>query len=325
MNKIAIVMTGGTITMKIFDPSHGAQPMHDPSSIIEMLKNKTGFNDLIIEEFSQLPSPSMNLDLMSKLKLRIDELLARDDVDGVIVTHGTDTLEETAFYLDVVHQSEKPIIVTGAMKNTSQIGYDGFTNLISSVYVARHPESKNKGVLVVMNYEIHAAFEVTKTHTLNLDTFKSLSFGPLGIIDDHEVIYYRLRTRISYTFNNLFLGPVVLIKTYAGMEPLVLNLIKDQDVKGVVIEALGRGNVPPQIVPSVEGLIQNNIPVIIVSRVPSGRVFDTYGYYGGGKDLIERGAIFGSDLSGIKARILLMIALGNNVSLEALKELFTYQ
>lgn len=318
-------MTGGTITMKIFDPSHGAQPMHDPSSIIEMLYEKTGFNDLIIEEFSQVPSPSMTLKMMHDLKTRVDELLDRSDIDGVIITHGTDTLEETAFYLDIVHNSEKPVIVTGAMKNTSQIGYDGFTNLIASVYVARDMASKNKGVLVVMNYEIHAAWEVTKTHTLNLNTFKSLSFGPLGIIDDDEVIYYRLRNRHSFSFNNDYIDPVVLLKTYAGMESLLLDHLRDLPIKGLIIEALGRGNVPPQIVPSIEKIIERNIPVIVVSRVSSGRVFDTYGYYGGGKDLIQKGAIFGTDLSGIKARLLLMVSLGNHKTMDELRDLFTYQ
>lgn len=325
MNQIAILMTGGTITMKIFDPSHGAQPMHNPSSIIEMLSEKTGLKDLLIEEFSQIPSPSMTLKMMQDLKIRIDALLARDDIDGVIVTHGTDTLEETAFYLDLVHQSEKPVIVTGAMKNTSQIGYDGFTNLIASVYVARHIDSKNKGVLVVMNYEIHTAWEVTKTHTLNLDTFKSLSFGPLGIIDDDQVIYYRLRNRVPFPFNNQFVSPVILIKTYAGMESILFECLDAKAIKGVVIEALGRGNVPPQLVPHIETLVSKDIPVVVVSRVPSGRIYDTYGYYGGGKDLIQRGAIFGTDLSGIKARILLMVALGNHYSKDLLKELFKYQ
>lgn len=325
MSKIAIVMTGGTITMKIFDPGQGAFPMQDASTMIDILNETLGFQNLVSYKYAMIPSPSMTVARMQDLKTFIDPLLDDPDISGVVITHGTDALEETAFYLDLVHTSIKPVILTGAMKNASEIGYDGFTNLVSAIHVARSDQSINKGVLVVMNYEIHAAWEVTKTHTLNLDTFKSLSFGPLGIIDGEHVIYYRLRNRWSYQFNNVFLSPVPLIKTYAGIEPSMLESFVHPPVKGMVIEAMGRGNVPPQLVPPIEALIANDIPVIIVSRVPNGRVFDTYGYPGGGKDLIQKGAIFGTDLIGVKARILLMVALGCGYDWAALRKLFTYQ
>lgn len=325
MSKVAIVMTGGTITMKIFDPEQGAFPMQDASDIIEVLNDRLGFQNLVTHKYSMIPSPSMTLERMRDLKDFIDPILADPEISGIVITHGTDALEETAFYLDLVHTSEKPVIVTGAMKNASEIGYDGFTNLVSAIYTAQHPTSKNKGVLVVMNYEIHAAWEVTKTHTLNLDTFKSLSFGPLGIIDGEHVIYYRLRNRWSFQFHNMFEAPVPIITTYAGIEPDMVGQFVNKPIKGIIIEAMGRGNVPPQLVTPIESLIDRKIPVIVVSRVPSGRVFDTYGYPGGGKDLIKKGAIFGTDLTGLKARILLMVALGNRYQISDLKELFTYQ
>jgi len=325
MSRVAIVMTGGTITMKIFDPAHGAFPMQDASDIIEVLNDTLGFQNLVTHKYSMIPSPSMTLERMRDLKSFIDPILEDPEISGVVITHGTDALEETAFYLDLVHTSEKPVIVTGAMKNASEIGYDGFTNLVSAIYTAQHPDSQNKGVLVVMNYEIHAAWEVTKTHTLNLDTFKSLSFGPLGIIDGEHVIYYRLRNRWSYRFQNTFKAPVPIITTYAGIDADMINQFVNKPIAGIVIEAMGRGNVPPQLVEPIERLIAKEIPVIVVSRVPSGRVFDTYGYPGGGKDLIQKGAIFGTDLTGLKARILLMVALGNAYEKASLRSLFTYQ
>ncbi len=325
MSKVAIVMTGGTITMKIFDPEQGAFPMQDASDIIEVLNDRLGFQNLVTHKYSMIPSPSMTLERMKDLKDFIDPILADPEISGIVITHGTDALEETAFYLDLVHTSEKPVIVTGAMKNASEIGYDGFTNLVSAIYTAQNPTSQNKGVLVVMNYEIHAAWEVTKTHTLNLDTFKSLSFGPLGIIDGEHVIYYRLRNRWSFQFHNAFQSPVPIITTYAGIEPDMIKQFANKPIKGIIIEAMGRGNVPPQLVKPIERLIDKDIPVIVVSRVPNGRVFDTYGYPGGGKDLIKKGAIFGTDLTGLKARILLMVALGNHYQKSDLKELFTYQ
>lgn len=325
MSKVAIVLTGGTITMKIFDPAEGAFPMQDASDIMAVLNDTLGFQNLVTKEFSMIPSPSMTLEKMQALKEFIDPILADPEISGVVITHGTDALEETAFYLDLVHTSEKPVIMTGAMKNASEIGYDGFNNLVSALYTAQDPSSKNKGVLVVMNYEIHAAWEVTKTHTLNLDTFKSLSFGPLGIIDGEYVIYYRLRNRASFQFKNTYLSPVPIITTYAGIEPYMLEQFVDQPIKGIIIEAMGRGNVPPVLVEPIEDLIAKKIPVIVVSRVPNGRVYDTYGYPGGGKDLIKKGAIFGTDLTGLKARILLMVALGNLYQQSDLRELFTYQ
>ncbi len=325
MGKVAIVMTGGTITMKIFDPAEGAFPMQDASDIIKVLNDTLGFENLVTHPFSMIPSPSMTLEKMQALKNFIDPLLADPEILGVVITHGTDALEETAFYLDLVHGSEKPVVITGAMKNASEIGYDGFNNLVSALYTAQDLNSQNKGVLVVMNYEIHAAWEVTKTHTLNLDTFKSLSFGPLGIIDGEHVIYYRLRNRWSYRFKNDFHSPVPLVTTYAGIAADMIDQFVDKPIKGIVIEAMGRGNVPPQLVDPIERLIARNIPVIVVSRVPSGRVYDTYGYPGGGKDLIKKGAIFGTDLTGLKARILLMIALGNKLPKSELQTVFTYQ
>jgi L-asparaginase len=222
--------------------------------------------------------------------------------------------EETAYYLDLVHHHPKPVVMTGSMKNASELGYDGFTNLVSSIYVAQSDESFDKGVLVVLNYEIHAASEVTKTHTLNVNTFQSLSFGPLGVIDASDVIYYRAMSRPRYAFKNKLSLKVPLIKTFTGMDAGVFDYYHSESVNGLVVEAMGRGNVPPYLVPYLKRFVDEQIPVLITSRVPSGRVFGTYGYPGGGKDLVQNGMILSGNLSGLKARLFLMVALGNNIT-----------
>ena len=326
MKKIVLIFTGGTISMEVYDRSTGVVPSLSANEIIGKLQNVTSYKNLYGVQFSMIPSPSMTPQLMQKLTDEVIDHLEQPDVIGVVISHGTDTLEETAFYLDLVIDSSKPVVLTGSMKNASELGYDGLTNLVSSIQVVSSESSKDKGVLVVMNYEIHAASEVVKTHTLNLDTFKTLSFGPLGIIDDLEVLYYRNRTiKYPHKLLNTFEDNVPLIKMVTGYDPEVFQFYIDRQAKGIVLEALGRGNVPPNVMPYIHECQKLNIPIVIVSRCVSGRVLNTYGYPGGGKDLVKSGAIMGGDLAGPKARIMLMLALGNQFDYEQIKLLYTQQ
>lgn len=322
MKKVALIFTGGTIAMKVNSKLQGAIPSVSPNEIIAKLQDVTEYTNLEGYEFSKLPSPSITPEKMRDLKLRIDEYLDNDAYAGVVVVHGTDTLEETAFYLDVVTKHKKPVVLTGSMKNASELGYDGLTNLVSSIMVVLDKRSWSKGVLVVMNYQIHAAFEVTKTHTLNLDTFKSIEFGPLGIIDDDEVIYYRSRTqRKDYRLKSGFNDHVGLIKVYAGMGSDIFDYYIGKGYKGLVLEALGRGNVPALMMDGIRKAKAAGLEIIIVSRAMGGRVLDTYGYIGGGKDLVKAGCLLGGNLSGPKARILLMLAIENGLNHDEIKAL----
>ncbi len=323
MNKVALIFTGGTIAMKVNSKLQGAIPSVTPDEIIATLYQQTDYRNLETFEFSKLPSPSITPEKMYDLKAKIDEYLDNEAYSGVVVVHGTDTLEETAFYLDVVCDHDKPVVVTGSMKNASELGYDGLTNLDASIKVVLSPQSRNKGVLVVMNYQIHAACEVTKTHTLNLDTFKSMEFGPLGIIDDEDVIYYRMQAqRKAYALKRGFNQKVGLIKVYAGMGPEIFDYYITNGYRGIVIEALGRGNVPMNMMDGIKKAREHGLELIITSRALSGRVLDTYGYLGGGKDLIKTGCILGGTLSGPKARILLMLAFENDLDHDQIKHLF---
>ncbi len=322
MKKIVVILTGGTIAMKI-DPKLGAaipSPMAD-----ELMENvKAHIHGIFIEEreIFNIPSPHVTPDRMVQIRNEVVEALKEDDVIGIIVTHGTDTLEETAYYLDVTVDNKKPIVVTGAMRNASELGYDGALNLTASIATILNDESKGLGTLVVMNNEVHSAAQVTKTNTLSVNTFKSPELGPLGIIDNDEVLYYRREKSVNKCIIDKMEKKVGLIKMASGIESDVINFYIDRNYKGIVIEALGRGNVPPETMPGIKKAIARQIPVVLVSRCATGRVLGSYGYEGGGKQLFEEGVINGGYLPGHKARIALMALVAADKKRKEIEEFF---
>ncbi|QUH20442.1 asparaginase [Alkaliphilus sp. B6464] len=319
--KVVIIFTGGTISMTV-DPRIGAAiPSLSSEEIMSLVTNIDKYAETESITFSKLPGPHIDIPLMMDLQKLVVENLERDDVDGVIITHGTDTLEETAYLLDLTINSSKCVVVVGAMRNSSELGYDGPSNLAAAVCTAISPDSKNKGVLVVMNNEVNAASEATKSNTLSLDTFKSLEFGPLGIVDNDEVIYHRQIINRQHIPTQSIETKVDLIKCVAGMDSRFLKYSVDTGARGIVIEALGRGNVPPTMLDGIEYAIKNNVAIVMVSRCPTGRVLDTYGYEGAGRTLRNMGVILGGDLPGQKARIKLMLALTVTEDLNTLKEI----
>lgn len=321
-NKVAVIFTGGTISMKIDPRIHAAIPALSSEEIMAMVTNIEKFAKIEIINFANLPSPHITPEMMMDLAILVKDTIKREDITGVVVTHGTDTLEETAYLLDLIVNSEKPIAVVGAMRNSSELGYDGSSNLSAAICTVISKNARNKGVLVVMNNEVNAASEVTKTNTLSLDTFKSPEFGPLGIVDNDEVIFYREIITKKHIETEKIETKVALIKCGPGMDSDIFDFYIGKNYKGIVIEALGRGNIPPAMVPGVKKSINRGIPVVMVSRCPTGRVLDTYGYEGGGKHLRDLGVVFGKNLPGQKARIKLMLILSVTNDLSRIKELF---
>ena len=325
MNKktILIIFTGGTISMAKHKETSKAIISDNHSELLQNIASELKNIELLSHQFSLKPSPSITPNDMLELAKLTKSYLNDPKIDGIVITHGTDTLEESAYFLDLYLETSKPVVFTGSMRNYSELGFDGLSNLVSSILVAAHPESKQMGVLVVMNDEINAAAEVTKTHTLSLDTFKSLEFGPIGIVEQDNVLYYR-----QTHYPHLHIAPdtiqnhVEIIKVYSGASSVLLNLLIDHGLKGLVLEALGRGNVPPQMLDGIKRAISLNIPVLITSRCPKGRVLDSYGYEGGGHHLKQLGVIFTENLSSHKARIRLMLALGLTSSIDEIRKFF---
>lgn len=307
--KVAIIFTGGTISMSV-DPRIGAAiPSLSNDEIMSLVTNIDKFAEVESLDFGKLPGPHIDPVKMMELRSLVLKTIEREDIAGVIITHGTDTLEETAYLLDLSINCEKPIVVVGAMRNSSELGYDGPSNLAAAVCTVISPHSKNKGVLVVMNNTVNAAGEVTKTNTLSLDTFKSLEFGALGVVDNDRVIFHRNVINRQYIPTDSIETEVDLIKCAAGMDSKFINYSVDTGAKGIVLEALGRGNVPPKMLEGIKYAVNKGVFVVMVSRCPTGRVLDTYGYEGGGRQLRTMGVILGGDLPGQKARIKLMLAL----------------
>lgn len=321
-NKVAIIFTGGTISMTV-DPRIGAAiPSLSGEQIMSMVTNIDKFADIEVINFAEIPGPHMTPEKLMELKELVDSLIARDDISGVVVTHGTDSLEESAYFLDLAIETEKAIVVVGAMRNSSELGYDGPSNLAAAVCTAISEKAKGKGVLVVMNNEVNAASEVTKSNTLSLNTFKSLSYGPLGIVDNDTLILHRDIIFKEHISTSKIEPNVQLIKSCIGSDSKLIDFCVQTKTKGIVIEAMGRGNLPPMMLPGIKRAIEAGIAVVIVSRCPSGRVLDTYGYEGAGRTLRDMGCIFGGELPGQKARIKLMLSLGKTDSMDEIREIF---
>lgn len=322
MKKIAIIFTGGTISMRVDDRLQAAIPALSASEIMSMVTNIDSFADIEEIVFGAYPGPHMTPKMILDLSRLTKKTLAREDIDGVVITHGTDTLEETAYFLDLNINSNKPVVFVAAMRNNSELGNDGPANLSAAICTAASDSSRGKGVVIVLNNEVNSAREATKTHTLSLDTFKSPEFGPLGIIDSSEVIYYRNIADHDFFEIDDVEERVALIKSCVGLDSDYMNYCINAGYKGFVIEAMGRGNLPPTMLEGIINAKNKNIPVVIVSRCPKGRVLDSYGYPGGGKTLRNNGVIFGFNLNGQKARIKLMLTLASTQDISEIRKVF---
>lgn len=295
------------------------QPLHH----LEPLLRQYAASEMV--DLFQVPSPHMTPQMMQKLALVVQGYVEQDDISGVVITHGTDTLEETAYYLDLTVDTEKPIVITGAMRSSNEVGADGPINLVESMRVAADARSRGRGALVVFNDEIHAARFVTKTHTSNVSTFQSPSYGPIGFVTARGVSYHQPASRLqTYAVTRTKLANIPLVKMVAGMEAAWLKWLLDTPVDGLVIEAMGAGNIPPATLPIVLQLRARHLPIVIVSRCYNGYVQDVYDYEGGGKQLRAAGCIFSNGLNGQKARIRLLVLQGAGIPPENMQAHFSF-
>ena len=322
MKKIAIIFNGGTISMKIDEKIKAAVPSLSAEEIMSMIPGVEEYAEIEAYTFSSRPSPYMTLETMLKLSKFTTELVEREDIDGVVITHGTDTLEETAYLLDLTVKTKKPVVVTGAMRSGSELGYDGPFNLATSICTAISDEAVGRGVLVCFNGELNSASEVTKANSMALNAFRTPNFGPIGIVDNDNVIFYRDANYSEKYDVSEIKKQVALIKCVVDMDSSYIDYLIEKGCGGIVIEALGRGNVPPKMVDGIKKAIELEIPVVVVSRCFEGRVFESYGYEGGGKQLKDLGVIFGDTLPGQKARIKLILAINSGMNIHEIARAF---
>ncbi len=320
--RIAMIFTGGTISMRVDPLTGGAIPALSGAEILALVPGIEAIADYDLTDFARWPGPHVTPPRMLDLAHLIQSKLADQTIDGLVITHGTDTLEETAFLLDHLIDSDKPVLLVGAMRNSSELSWDGPANLRAAIRVAADPATRGLGVLVVFNDQIIAAAEATKTHTESTDTFQSRDFGPLGLIDKDRLIVTRRPLHRIHIPTDQLEERVDIIKSYAGADGRFIDHALNDGARGLVIEALGRGNVTVAALPAIQRAIDAGLPVVITSRCPRGRVLDTYGYEGGGRQLTRMGAILGGMLPSHKARLRLMLALGAGWERERIREIF---
>ena len=308
--------------MRVDAAAGGAVPSLGAAEIIGAARGIEHVADLRVDEWGRHPGPHMSLDRMWTLRNHLAELVAQDDVAGVVVTHGTDTLEESAYLATRSIATEKPIVFTGAMRNASELGWDGPANLTDAVRVAASDDARGYGSLVVLNSRVFAGVDVTKAHTHLLDAFESPGLGPVGVIDDGSVIFRRaLPSRPAIIAAKALGAPVDIVLTYAGADARLLDASR-ATARGIVVAARGRGNVPPEVAAGIARCVDAAIPVIVSSRAWRGRVGETYGYEGGGHHLAALGAFLAGARRPQQARIDLLLALGAGYDRDAVGRLF---
>ncbi|HFQ1304047.1 TPA: asparaginase [Staphylococcus aureus] len=320
MKHLLVIHTGGTISMS----------QDQSNKVVTNDTNPISMHQDVVNQYAQIdelnpfnvPSPHMTIQHVKQLKDIILEAVTNKYYDGFVITHGTDTLEETAFLLDLILGIEQPVVITGAMRSSNEIGSDGLYNYISAIRVASDEKARHKGVMVVFNDEIHTARNVTKTHTSNTNTFQSPNHGPLGVLTKDRVQFHHMPYRQQALENVNDKLNVPLVKAYMGMPGDIFSFYSREGIDGMVIEALGQGNIPPSALEGIQQLVSLNIPIVLVSRSFNGIVSPTYAYDGGGYQLAQQGFIFSNGLNGPKARLKLLVALSNNLDKAEIKSYF---
>jgi len=306
MKKVVLIATGGTIASS-WDASHDDVRT---SVLGADLAGKITTPGVEVEtrDYCNLGSYRLALEDAFGLAALAQQELRRDDVAGVVITHGTDTMEESAYMADLLVRSDKPVVFTGAQFNADQPDSDGPRNLNSAIRVAATPSARGLGCLLVFDGEIHAASLVRKTHAHQLHAFQSPGFGKLGYVDGESVFVLQHPVRAPRFDVDSIESNVDMIRLCMGMDGRFIHCAMEHDTKGLVIDGFGRGNVTPGIYSALQKAVDAGIPTLITTRCQEGRVEPVYGA-GGGKDLERMGVIFAGSLCAIKARVLLSVIL----------------
>ena len=314
MARVAVIFTGGTISMRHEPGSTGNRPTMRGA---ELLASVPGLGDVAeIEpiDWGLVPASHLTMDQVLEIGRILAEQLARPEIDGAVIVQGTDVLEETAFAWDLLPLPAKPIVVVGAMRSASQEGYDGPENLRNAVAVAADGSLADQGVVVAMAGEIHGADDVRKTHTHAYATFRSPNTGPLGVVADARVRLIRRRTPVRLPMiPDRAASPIPLV-TVALDDDGAIEAAVARRPAGLVVAATGGGNTPVAYLEVARGLIAGGTPVALTTRCPSGSARPGYGFPGGSSAWWEAGAIFTGTLDGLKARMLLSLGIGAGLS-----------
>lgn len=325
---IKILTTGGTIASKV-DPRGGARPVLGAAELAAAVPGLGETTPVEVEEFACVPGDYMGPDLWQPLSRRVAMVLAVPETAGVVITHGTDTLEETAYFLHLTVAGPRPVVLTGAQRNASELSADGPRNLQDAVQVAADPQAGDRGTMVVFAGRIHGAHGVVKAHTWALDAFDSGDRGLLGEVTGGRVSFFRPPGDSGpgadhrRTFNPDRLDPgVEIVAMYGGADARLMDAAVAGGATGLVIQGLGAGNANGAFYQAVLRAREQGIAVVVATRVQRGPVLPLYSFPGGGRSLADAGALPAGDLSPQKARIALMLALGESRDPDRLQEIW---
>ena len=320
--RVRLVATGGTISNKDGGRLTAAE-------LLELMPTVGRYAQPEYEQFSNLASAQLSLDQWLALAKRLNQLFKDDPgVRGIVVTGGTDTLEELAYFLNLTVHSERPVVVVGSMRNPSTLGYEGAANLLEAFRVAADPAASGRGVMVVLNDEINAAREVTKTDALRLHTFQTRGYGVLGVVDPDRVVFYR-RVEKKHTIDAEFdissvttLPRVDVIITYQGAPGDLIKAAVDAGAKGIVVAGAGAGATSGTQGEGISYALGKGVFVVMTTRAGSGRIAAGPRPAGTGAPNPRERAIAGEDLAPVKARLLLMLALTKTESGADIQRMF---
>jgi L-asparaginase len=318
---IHLLFTGGTISMQRNQSAGGNVPAHSGEALVQFAGELDRISPYRVENWAMVPACHLGPDRLWQLRERVREVAGSGEVGGIVITHGTDIMEESAYLLDRSLSGTVPIVLTGAMRTAGDEGWDGARNLRDAVIVAADLESRGRGVLVVFHGKVFAGRTAVKVHTTDVDAFAAPYSAPIGKVDGGSVVYPETST-VPGTQNDgelTALAPktlearVALVPMVVGDTGEMLDFARSKH-SGVVIVAFGSGNVPPGAVPAIRRWIDEGKPVVLASRCPLGVVTPSYAFDGGGSQLVRMGVIPAGPRTPSQARMELMLALSAGVS-----------
>ncbi|MBL4954114.1 asparaginase [Neobacillus sp. YIM B02564] len=313
MKKVVLLTTGGTIASKPNKASgklsSGALTGEELAAMCQLPEDI----EVIVESVFQKASIHITFDDLLVLKSKVENYFEDESISGIVITHGTDTMEETAYFLDLTISDPRPVVVTGSQRSPEDLGSDVYINLRHAIYTACSTDLHNAGTVVVFNERIFAARYVKKEHASNIQGFNVFGFGYLGIIDNDQVYVYQKPIKREYFKVRSSLPQVEIIKCYIGADGKFIKAAREAGVKGIVLEGVGRGQVAPKMMQEIEAAIRAGIKLVITTSAEEGSVYTTYDYEGSAYDLYQKGVILGSDNDSKKARIKLAVALASGI------------
>ncbi|GEL07879.1 asparaginase [Salisediminibacterium halotolerans] len=315
MKKIALITTGGTIASKKNEQGRlvsGALDSEDYCDLDEI----SAETEVSIFPLINKPSMHVSLNDLNQIAEKI-QMLFNQGFDGAVVTHGTDSLEESAYYLDLTVDHQNPVIVTGSQRSSSASGSDTDTNLVQSIAAASSDKLKGIGTMVVFNERIFSAKYVKKEHSYNLQGFESFGYGHLGTIDGQRVILYQKPAeRQVYPSADSHMPKVEIIKCYLDADRTLIDACIDNQADGIILEGNGRGQIAPAQMEAVLRGLKEGVTFVLTTSSEQGRVDISYDYYASAHHLFENGVIMGSDLNSKKARLKLIALLRSETSVQ---------